>query len=233
MSWYNFIIENKELIKLIYGLIIGIICAVIVVKTHKLYHLSLHEGIRYFRNAFLFYGIAFIIRYIFSGIGFFENIDPNYYSVIRILFEFFLIMGGFFLLYSLLWKRLRNPSKDIFSSLLNANIIIFYIMAFSIALLDYLWGVYYFMFFSQIILFGFAAVISYVNYLKKGKKGKFLKFYFVAMILSLAAWLLNAITALYFNWNQGVLINVYILNIVIFLLFLYGVMRITKKSRNI
>ena len=37
-------------------------------------------------------------------------------------------------------------------------------MAFIIALLDYLWGVYYSIFSSQIILFLFASIISYRNY---------------------------------------------------------------------
>lgn len=229
MYWYDWIIANKEIIKIGYGIIIGIICLIIVLKTHKLYHFSQHEGIRYFRNAFLFYGIAFIIRYILGGITILGYIDPDYFLIIRILFEFFLVMGGFFLLYSLLWRRLQTPRMNL-SSLLSLRSFIFYIMAFSIAILDYLWKVYYFLFFSQVILFAFLSIISYINYRKDKGKHMFPKFYFIAMVFTLIAWLLNAIAPLYFNWNNLVLIEIYALNILVFLLFLYGVIIITKKQ---
>ena len=223
------ILENKEIIKLFYGLIIGLICAVIVLRTDKLYSISLHQGIRYFRNAFFFYGIAFIIRFLFGAMMFYNILPSNYNSLTKIMFEFFIIMAGFFLIYSLLWKRIEGVEGDYKSSLLNTKIMAFYAMAFVLVLLDHVWQAYYFMFFSQIMVFIFASAISYVNYMRNGKKHKFLKFYFISMILSLSAWVLNALAPLYFNWSQGVLISVYILNSILFLLFLWGVTNITKK----
>ncbi|MEM0465107.1 MAG: hypothetical protein QXW97_00195 [Candidatus Pacearchaeota archaeon] len=229
MYGYEWIINNKEILKIIYGVLIGTICLIIVLKTHKLYHFSKHEGIRYFRNAFMFYGIAFVIRYIFGGIEFFSTIDANYNSIIKILFEFFLIMGGFFLFYSLLWKRLKT-SQDNLSSLLSFKSLVFYIMAFSIAILDYIWKVYYFLFFSQILLFACLILITYHNFKKDKGKSMFPKFYFIAMIIAFITWILNSMAPLYFNWSKILLIEIYALNIIVFLLFLYGVIRITKKS---
>ena len=66
MDIYGFIIQNKELFKIIYALVIVLICILIVIKTNKLFRLSFHTGIRYFRNTFFFYGIAFAIRYLFK-----------------------------------------------------------------------------------------------------------------------------------------------------------------------
>ncbi|MCX6746632.1 MAG: hypothetical protein NTU63_00685 [Candidatus Pacearchaeota archaeon] len=63
MSLYSWIITNKEVFEIIYALMICLICALIVVKTDRFFRLSLHQGIRYFRNAFLFYGIAFLFKY--------------------------------------------------------------------------------------------------------------------------------------------------------------------------
>ena len=60
---YNFVAQNKDLFRLFYSALIVVICFVIVVKTDKLFRISLYQGIRYFRNAFLFYGIAFTLRY--------------------------------------------------------------------------------------------------------------------------------------------------------------------------
>ena len=216
----EWIIENKELLKFIYTFLIAGICAIIVVKTDRLFGLSSHQGIRYLRNAFLFFGVGFIVR---SLLG----IPSLPHDMLRVLFEFFLIMAGFFLLYSLLWKRFKTFIK--FSSLFNPWILIFYLMALIIALIDNLWSTHILMFFSQILLFSFASIISLKNYIKNGKKHKFLKFYFVAMVLSLAAWTLNALAALYFKWDQAIVLNVYVINIIIFLLFLYGVVKVTKK----
>lgn len=232
MDWYSFIILNRELIKILYGIIIVIICLVIVAKSHRLFKLSSYEGIRYFRNAFLFYAIAFIFRYILGSFISYGIIDTSYNDLIRIVFEFFLIIAGFFLLYSLLWKRIEG-SRGSFSSILNLRILVFYGMAFIITILDYTWNTYYFMFFSQIIIFICAAIISYMNYIRNGKKGRFLKFYFLAMILALISGILNTAIAAYLNWDRGVLFLVYIINIVIFLLFLYGIIRITNQPRRV
>lgn len=227
MLLYNLIIENKELLKIFYALTITAICVFIVIKTNKLFRISLHQGIRYLRNAFFFYGIAFIVRYFLGAIYFQGDLNNIYNFLMRIAFEFFIITAGFFLLYSLLWKRIKSSEIN-FSSLFNRGVAIFYAMAFIIAFLDYLWGISYFMFFSQIILFACASIISFANYKKNGRKHKFLKFYFMAMVLSFVAWVLNALAVLYFNWNQGLIMNIYGINIVFFLLFLYGVIKVTK-----
>jgi len=210
---------------MLYALAIGLVCAFIFIKTDKFFKLSLHQGIRYFRNAFFFYGVAFIARYIF---GILSDSNFKHIYITQIIFEYFIVMAGFFLFYSLIWKRFES-SKDIpFSSLFNARIAIFHLMAIVIAVLDYLWGDYDFMFFSQIIIFFCASMIAYFNYRKDRKKHQFLKFYFIAMLLSLGVWVLNFLAETYFEWNQGILINISIINILFFLLFLYGVIKVTK-----
>lgn len=227
---HEFILANKEIFKILYSVIILLICTIIVLKTDKLFQLSLHKGIRYFRNAFFFFGIAFFTRY-FLGSSFVLSLPlADYSSLIDFLFEFFLIIGGFSLIYSLLWKKIENPKEDYFSSLLNKKILVFYLMAFIIAFLDYLWTTHTIMFFSQIILFLIAIMISFNNYRQRGKKYRFLKFYFFAMLLSLLAWILNTIAALYLQWDKTILVGVYLSNIIIFFLFLYGVLKITKRK---
>jgi len=226
---YEFIISNKEVFKIFYALIIGFICAVIVIKTDRLFNLSLHKGIRYFRNAFFFYGLAFMTRYFFGSPFACGIAGEKYFQFVNFVFEFFLIMAGFFLLYSLIWKKIEKSEEGYKSSLFNLKILVFYAMAVIIAIMDYLWTTRSFMFVSQIAIFLFATIISYNNYRRKGKKHLFLKFYFIAMILSFLAWLSNAIAGLYLKWNQAVLIEVYILNVIIFLIFLYGVIKVTKK----
>ena len=217
---YEFIAQNKELFRFFYSGLIAFICLVIVLKTDRLFRISSHQGIRYFRNAFFFYGVAFVFRYILG--------NPIYFNPMKIIFEFFMIMGGFCLFYSLIWKRFENPKDS--SSLFNRKILIFYLLAIILVVLDYLWGGYYFMFGSQIILFFFASIISYNNYKKKKKERKFLKLYFVIMLLNFIAWSLNFIFSLLLDSRLRWVANIYVINVVVFLIFLYGVMRLTKKQ---
>ena len=213
IEWF---VSNRESLKLIYGIFVALICFFIVIRTDKLFRLSLHQGIRYFRNAFLFFGLGFILRYIVG----------TSYIFSKFLFEFFLIMGGFFLFYSLIWKKFESPKKETRSSLFNLRIIIFYILTIVLVALDYFWKTYYFMFFSQIILFLLIVLISYFNYLNK--KGKFLKFYFISVLMIFIAWILNLLAALIFNWDPLIILIVYLLNIIIFILFFIGILRFTS-----
>lgn len=227
MYLYDFTIQNKEVFKLVYTIVIGLICAIIVIKTDRLFKISLHQGIRYFRNAFFFYGLAFILRYLLGVIYFFTPLMIHVH-ITKIVFEFFLTMAGFSLLYSLLWKKFE-PRKESTSSLFNVRFLLFYSIAIIIAVLDYLWDVYYFMFSLQIILFGYAAIVSYIKYREAGKKARFLKSYFIVILINLVVWIANFIVATFLEWHKAGLIVIYILNIVIFFLFLYGVFKVTKK----
>lgn len=218
---YNLIAQNIELFRFFYSMLIAFICLIVVIKTDRLFRISFHQGIRYFRNAFFFYGIAFILRYPLAY--------GSYFFLIKPFFQFFMIMAGFFLLYSLLWKNFET-SKGSRSSFFNSIIFVFYMITLIIIILDYLWVSYYFMFFSQIILFGLASIISCRNYKQNGKKHKFLRLYFIIMILSFFAWVFNFIFGSFFNWRLRWLANVYALNIIVFLVFLYGVIKLTKKQ---
>jgi hypothetical protein len=226
MTIASIILENKWILELLYAFVICAICMAIVLKTDRFYRLSLHQGIRYFRNAFFFYGIAFVGRYFF---GLLFDISFNYLFVAQLFFEFFLVMAGFFLFYSLVWRKFESKKVHYFTSLVNSKIIVFELLALTIAVFDTLLQTYYFMFFSQILIFFCASIIAYSNFIRKDKKHKFPKFYFAAMLLELTAWILNYLVAAYFNWRHLVLIDIGILNAIVFLLFLYGVIKITKK----
>lgn len=222
---YDWILSNKELLKIVYALIICFICAIIALKSDRLFKLSDYQGIRYLRNAFVFYGIAFFIRFILGAI---RLPSPNYQILISLVFKFSIIMAGFFLLYSLTWKKIEKQSN--YSSVFNMRMAILYLITILIVVLDFFWTTDLFMYSSQIILFAIMSIIAYRNYIKGGRKHKFLKFYFLTMILGFVAWILN--TALYYflDYNKSVQMQVYGLNIVFFLLFLYGIIKSTKKN---
>ncbi len=226
---YGFVLGNKEVLKILYGVFILLICCIIVYKSDKLFRLSLYQGIRYFRNAFLFYGGAFFVRYV-VGTPLLPVLE-DYYAAINVLFEFFLVMAGFFLCYSLFWKNFGKKIETYpLSSWFNPGILIFYAMSLMIVYFDFFYKTRAFMFFSQIVLFFFVSLISYDNYRKKGFRNRFLRYYFAAMVFSFLAWILNFLAELWLHWAISVLIDVYILNMIIFLLVLYGVIAVKRKD---
>lgn len=216
---FGLLLAYKDLIKIFYGLIVLFTCIIIVLKSERLFQLSLHNGIRNLRNAFFFYGLAFAARYPL-GYLFHSNVPI-------ILFEYFLVVAGFFLLHSLVWRKFFAIEGKYVSSLFSPVTILFYFMALIIVILDFIWSSYVFLFISQIAIFFIAAAISFKNYLEKRDKF-FPKFYFIAMLFSLIAWILNALAAIILHWNKGVLFSVYLLNIIVFLLFLFGVIKVTR-----
>lgn len=215
MLLYNLAIEHREILKLAFSALVVLSCFIIVLRTHKMFKLTDHEGIRYFRNTFMFFGLAFAFRYFL-----------NYSQILNIFYEFFLMMAFFMLFYSLSWKRFNGGHK--ISSLFNLRIFIFYSIALIISLLDFMWGCYSFLFFSQVIILSFSAGIIFEKS-SSGEKGGFLKLYLLVIFLSLFARLTNLIISSMFAWNRIGVIGIYLLDAVIFLLFLYGVIQNTKK----
>lgn len=220
MGFYDLIVANREIFKLAYAFLIILICFIIVKKSHKMFKKSYYQGIRYFRNAFFFFGLAFFSRY------FLKLLIPE--AITTPLFEFFFIMAGFFLLYSLLWKRIETSLLGYSSSLFNRYILLFYLMTLVLVIFDFVIGGIYALFFSQILLFLILSIISFVKYYRAEKRPPFLKFYSIAMILLLIAWVLNFSALKFFENVTPFIIDVYILNIFFFLIFLFGVLKLTK-----
>ncbi len=217
---FDWVLENKEMIKLVYAILICFICATIVVKTNKLFKLSDVQGLRYFRNSFFFYGLAFFSRYI---LGLFW--DTIFF------FEFFIIIAGLFLLYSFIWKHAEYEG-NCYYSLLNPKAGIFYIVAFLIACFDYYFNTALFMYISQIALFVVMSFISYNKFVSSGRKNKASKYYFVVILLGLLMWTLNMSLEYFINWNIAVQSIVYSINILFFAFFFYVITKITKGKNG-
>jgi hypothetical protein len=162
----------------------------------------------------------------------FGDLALDYAFFFEITFEYFFVMAGFFLLYSLIWRKIESPKEEYVSSLFNAKILIFHVMAVVIAVLDFLWQTYNFMFISEILIFLFVSILAYVHFSKDKGKHRFPGFYFFITLIGLAGWVLNFLAESYFNWSHEVLIFVGIVDIIFFMFFLYGVIRVTKQKNG-
>lgn len=218
LDWF---VQNKEVLKLSYAVILGLICFFIVLKTDKLFRLSQHRGIQYFRNAFFFYGIGFFVRYFFPL--FIDNLFFQQY-----FFEFFFMIGSFSLLYSLVWKNFERYHSNYHTSLFNLNLIVFYLISIIVPILDYFWSFHKVLFIMQMVIFVFASALSFRNYFYSNRKN-FSKYYFLIMFLSLVFWILNFFADDVFHWDSIALVILYAIDIVIFGFFFLLIVKATRK----
>jgi hypothetical protein len=221
---FNSLINNKSSLEIIYAFLVSILCLLISFKADKYFRLSLYDGLRYFRNSFLCYGIAFFWKFILAE---FIKFNKNLLFFSQFVFEFFLITGSLFLLYSLIWKKFKKIHE--YSSLLNIKAIILYFISLILSLIDsFLLNSYILLFFSQIFLFSFLLFFIIKNYQKN--KNLLIKFYLLALFVGLIAWILNFFTAFFFRWNLFLLIFTGFLNIIFFIFILSNIIKITKSK---
>ena len=109
-------------IEFIYTSIILILCFLIFFKTRDLYNLTRHKGIGYFRSAFLFFAIAYLIRFLMHIFMFWTmslGLFVPHWIVQPILLVFtgyFSTMAIFYLIYSILWRKIATSHFLIFSN---------------------------------------------------------------------------------------------------------------------
>ena len=99
--------------ELIYSFIIIISSLMIYLGTKKLYDLTSYKGIKYFRQSFLFFAIAYFFRSLIKFILIFFNLG-NLHSIrtlgplTLVLFMYFSYLAVFYLIYSVIWKEFKS-----------------------------------------------------------------------------------------------------------------------------
>jgi hypothetical protein len=107
-------------IELVFTILAVFFCALIYFKTKDIYELTKHKGIKYFRDSFLFFGLSYVLRFVFGLIMLstiaFDLIIPR--DVIGPLFilplGYFSTIGILYLISSSIWKRF-NTRKIMFA----------------------------------------------------------------------------------------------------------------------
>lgn len=210
--------------EIIFSLIVVITCTLIYFKTKELYDLSSYKGIKYFGNAFLFFGIAFLSRLVlrlFAIISFGTRnpFDFLYFNLGYLIFLYAGLMAGFYLIYSSLWKHLKNPEEIgwFFHPIAATIASIFIIFLFGSATLLLL-----------ILIFLLAALLAYSSEKSSRKKEGLGKLY-ILYILLFIAFIANAASQFFIRISDEASIILYTISSVLFLVILYRVVRVTKK----
>jgi len=85
---------TRAIIEFIYTSLIVLLCFYVDYKTKEIYELTKHKGIKYFRNAFLFFGLSYGLRFMVLilqlGLIVLDKIIPR-----RYLFPIILPLAGY------------------------------------------------------------------------------------------------------------------------------------------
>lgn len=213
--------------ELIYSFIIIIASLMIYFGTRELYNLTSHKGIKYFRQAFLFFAIAYFFRSFIKSILIIFNVSavreftPLIFGPISLfLFMYSSSMAIFYLLYSVMYKK-WNSNK----------IFWFHILAVLIALTSVLTKDLRVHVGMNIFLFLLVTLIVCLAYLESRTKTKEHKYnLFVIYQLLFIFWILNIIDILVPNFFRVFQLLLYLASIAIFLIVLYKVLKKTGAA---
>lgn len=222
MRIVTFALENKELLRVIYTLFIVSLCAIIVLKTDRIFKLSDYQGLRYFRNAFFFYGIGWIILGILMDIQ--VSFPVQYSLILQVLYSFTTLTGSLFLLYSLTWKYFEKEKSH--NSLFSPKSAVIYLLSLFLGIITLKRGVI--LEFFQIIIFFILLMISLHNQIKS--KTKFTNYYVGGVLLSLFFWSLKAINRVINLDTLGDII-MYLLGSIFYIIFLVGILNSNKNKK--
>jgi hypothetical protein len=113
MPPFHLIDPVRLVVEIGYTLIVVFLCFAIYYKTREIYDLTKHEGIKYFRITFVFFGLAFLFRFlsifiVLMGITFDFHLSRYLFRPLPLVFNgYFSTMAILSLTYSIIWKELK------------------------------------------------------------------------------------------------------------------------------
>jgi hypothetical protein len=209
--------------EIIYSFVIILCSLMIYFATKELYELSSYKGIKYFRESFLFFAIAFFFRS-FIKIFFILANPPNIIGFSSALFQafgmfifiYFSSIAIFYLIYSMFWGKIKGNSGKIYLLHLFALIISIISILFNSARIYLL---------INLIIFIFIIIMIYwVYYYTRKQKRKKSNLYTIYILLFIF-WFLNVLDILIPKFLQMFQLIIYLISICIFLIILYKVLK--------
>ncbi len=189
MPPFHLIDPTMLAVELGYTLIVVFICFMIYFKTREIYDLTKYEGINYFRIAFLFFGLAYIFRFLdFISMLVTLTFDTRLFMDIFRILPFPLVINGYFstlailsLTYSIIWKNL-NIKHTLLLLLFNA-------IAILISGITVIWRSPYLLILTQAILLVFTIIMACYFYIISRKFSQLYIIYFLFFLF----WIVSLI----------------------------------------
>jgi hypothetical protein len=214
--WMNSLATVGFGMELLYSFVIIVCSLIIYFGTRELYKLSSHKGIKYFRQAFLFFALAYFFRSFIKFILIVLEVNLRNFRTLGIwvlgLFMYASTIAILYLLYSIKWKPWEKHKSVIY---------LFHILALIVSLVSIFAGAVGILLTVQVVLFIFVALASYPIHKKSKKKHSMYAIY----LLLFGFWILNVIDIVIPNFLQTFQIFIYLASIGVFLLILYKVVK--------
>ncbi|MFW5746781.1 MAG: hypothetical protein ACOCWQ_04510 [Nanoarchaeota archaeon] len=216
LTYYRFPIET------IYVLLVVLPSFLTYLKSRRIYQFSHYRPVHFFSLSFLWLSLAFLFRYAVMLVMIFlehqslSTIQSS--SILTILTEFFALLPGFFLVYSLFWRRFHPRFIQI----------TLYLAAALISIIDFVLGGFLLMYISQIGLFAVGSIIAYRRHRTSRGNARFKQLFTLCMLLFLIVWIANLAGQYLINLIPILRIYVYLITGGTALLFLHIVHQLTK-----
>lgn len=166
-----------------YTLVAVIFCFLIYFRTRELYGLTKHKGIMYFRDAFLFLGLSYIIAFVFSLL-FLSAVAFDFFIPMEMMAILFILPLGYFsticifyLVLSNLWKNFDNRKL----------LIIGHSFAILLSIISFITRSHFMIIYMQCALLAIAVILT-LSMPKEKKKFSQAK---ALYLLVAALWLIN------------------------------------------
>ncbi len=234
--------ENRPLVELVYALIIVLASGAIFHKFLKYYRLSSYRGFRYLGNAFLFFGLAFLLRFFWIEGQLFGYLVEGtvLYALFFLAFGYLVMIGGLYLVYSLIWKHFEKGSVTspqcarLHAKIKATHIYYLHGFAVAIAVLDYFFSPerQYFMFLSQLTVIGYAWLMVFSNYKSQKDHKTGMQLYLIALTLAFVGFLANFLTDFIQPIFPVYIVYVYFITTMVFIDMLYAVIMVPKCQKN-
>lgn len=166
-----------------YTLIVVFLCFMIFFKTREIYDLTKHEGINYFRITFLFFGLAYIFRFlhIFSmlvSLTFDTDLLTDVFRIYPLVFNgYFSTLAILSLTYSIIWKNLH----------IKHTLLLFNAVAILISGIAFISRSPFLLILAQAALLVFTVIMACYFYMRSRKFSQL----FILYVLFLLFWIVN------------------------------------------
>ncbi len=239
MEAYEFINQYRVFFELLITLAILMCCSLIYIWVDRLVRLCSYHGLKYFRNAFFFYGIGFLFYFILNWtiISFnIRNVAYPAYILLLFVFNYTICVAGFYLIYSLVWKKFECIDiHAIVSRQCRSKSIFLHLTALLVSFLVLLFDSFLPLYIVQMIVHVAAIVLIFllIHSSRMKKKRRFLTLYLIIMLIAFIGWVVNFYGYLFEESIEGFWIYRRVITAALFFVFLYGVgITVRKNDRN-
>jgi hypothetical protein len=202
-------------IDLVYSFVIFLICLIVYFETREISRLSSYNGINFFRNTFLFFGISYLLKFVLAFGVMNINLGLIGEGIFFGIAIYASLMAGIYLVLAIGNKKLPKQFSN--------WIVIIHVLAIVFALIVLLTNNFLIYLIFQILILVLGVILLYSD----GKKASMLLIYQLLLLF----WILDIVEVFVPNFFGTLQLLVSLVSIGIFILVLYKIIKSTHGKK--